>query len=575
MVATSVSPVCVIRKTGCEALPDGTACTADADVCNIEQCIAGSCTGVPISCSDGVLCTRDTCDPVSGCDSTPDDDRCTTNGGCRVMVCDPVEGCQFVENAAQGTACDDGSLGTLVDQCNDTGQCVGSANFCDDGNPCTADNYVVGFGCDHVEQDNFPSCDRYCADLQTGDPEPDGTPCQDGNICTVNDTCDGAGNCRPGPMRSCDDGNACTTDVCVGTGNPTHDGCRYIDNQCDSDCDGLPNGTPCSDGQACTVGTCQDGVCDSEQLACDDGNDCNGTESCATSGGLTAAQSLCGSHPPEEFCGCSQPCDDGNPCTDDICLPNDSCEYVFNTGPCDDGDQCTSGDTCDAGVCEGTPEQVCGAADACTRVAFTEPATSPPDQNPRSLRLQLKKLNKAPGGQQISAKGLFNPASGGPSIDPAANGVHLRIESDSGEIYDVNLPGGPGCGPKDGWKVDSSRTKWSYKNKSGALPSEGCAPGSARGVTTLKFLDMTGKSKQAYSFSMKIKDALLTALPNNPQEIRFSLSLGAETSPGVPGEAADAGQCAEFFIMGDPIPGSKPAPYCRTKSSTFECFGQK
>ncbi|OWY62456.1 hypothetical protein B7486_58335, partial [cyanobacterium TDX16] len=47
-------------------------------------------------------------------------------------------------------------------------------------------------------------------------------------------------------------------------------------------------------------------------------------------------------------------CDDGNPCTDDVCNMG-TCENTNNMAACDDGDLCTMGDTCGGGACAGTP----------------------------------------------------------------------------------------------------------------------------------------------------------------------------------------------------------------------------
>ncbi len=48
-------------------------------------------------------------------------------------------------------------------------------------------------------------------------------------------------------------------------------------------------------------------------------------------------------------------CDDGNPCTQDLCAPVAGCLHVPLTGPaCDDGDRCTADDRCVAGLCAGT-----------------------------------------------------------------------------------------------------------------------------------------------------------------------------------------------------------------------------
>ncbi len=54
------------------------------------------------------------------------------------------------------------------------------------------------------------------------------------------------------------------------------------------------------------------------------------------------------------LCPAGVDCDDGDPCTDDACVPGVGCQSVWNESPCDDGDGCTWGDHCRAGICRGT-----------------------------------------------------------------------------------------------------------------------------------------------------------------------------------------------------------------------------
>jgi hypothetical protein len=63
----------------------------------------------------------------------------------------------------------------------------------------------------------------------------------------------------------------------------------------------------------------------------------------------------------EAAAGCSEAadCDDGNGCTDDLCLEGGQCQHLFNQAPCDDGDECTLGDACSEGICSGTPDPSC------------------------------------------------------------------------------------------------------------------------------------------------------------------------------------------------------------------------
>jgi subtilisin family serine protease len=45
-------------------------------------------------------------------------------------------------------------------------------------------------------------------------------------------------------------------------------------------------------------------------------------------------------------------CDDGNPCTDDLCDLGTGCQHAANTGACSDGTECTVADQCGGGQCQ-------------------------------------------------------------------------------------------------------------------------------------------------------------------------------------------------------------------------------
>ena len=71
-------------------------------------------------------------------------------------------------------------------------------------------------------------------------------PCDDGNLCTINDVCL-SGTCEGGATVVCDDGNPCTDDVCDWAS-----GCQ---NQPD-------NSNPCDDGDSSTIyDFCVNGEC--------------------------------------------------------------------------------------------------------------------------------------------------------------------------------------------------------------------------------------------------------------------------------------------------------------------------
>ena len=229
---------------------DGDACTVH-DLCSAEGfCMGGS----PAECDDDDPCTNDSCNSETGCRNAP---------------------------LVDGAGCDDGDACTLGDTCVE-GNCSGSAKVCaDDGNPCT-----ILSGCD--------SASGECLFEDVADQ----TECEDGSVCSVNDTCiDGV--CT-GEDVACDDGNSCTTDGC-----DPETGCTHA-----------PTEGPCDDGNLCTIGDlCEEGSC---------------------------------------VPGALQSCDDENVCTDDSCdAETGECVVTPNTANCDDGDLCTAEDVCTEGSCIG------------------------------------------------------------------------------------------------------------------------------------------------------------------------------------------------------------------------------
>ncbi|MBM4370923.1 MAG: hypothetical protein FJ098_04670, partial [Deltaproteobacteria bacterium] len=234
----------------CGFAPDheGQACD-DGDPCTIgDHCAEGACAaGPPLACSDGNLCTDDSCGPG---------------------------GCVFTPNAAP---CSDGNPCTTGDHCAG-GWCGGGGLLaCTDGNPCTTDSCVPATGCKFVLNQD---------------------PCNDGDLCTVNDHCH-LGSCIAGGALSCNDGNPCTDDSCAAAA-----GCVFT-----------PNAVPCDDGSVCTGGDhCAAGACKGGALL---------------------------------------PCDDSNPCTDDYCDVLTGCLSVPNKDTCNDLNACTANEFCHEEACGG------------------------------------------------------------------------------------------------------------------------------------------------------------------------------------------------------------------------------
>jgi uncharacterized repeat protein (TIGR01451 family) len=62
----------------------------------------------------------------------------------------------------------------------------------------------------------------------------------------------------------------------------------------------------------------------------------------------------------------TDPCNDGNVCTNDSCMQGVGCVYVNNSAACNDGNACTSSDVCVAGACTGGIPKVCADGNVCT-----------------------------------------------------------------------------------------------------------------------------------------------------------------------------------------------------------------
>ena len=170
----------------------------------------------------------------------------------------------------------------------------------------------VGESCDDGNTVSGDCCDSACSF------EISGSSCDDVDMCTTTDTCDGAGMCVGSGALSCDDLNACTNDSCIpATG-----------------CDFAPNTAACDDSNACTNG-----------------------DICAAGSCVPGAPIVC---------------DDANLCTNDSCIPATGCDFASNTAACDDSDACTNGDICAAGSCVSGSMLDCDDADACTADACDE-----------------------------------------------------------------------------------------------------------------------------------------------------------------------------------------------------------
>ncbi len=351
-------------KTGsCE---DGSKCTED------ESCVGKACIGKAITCNDGNLCTTDSCHPAKGCVfaanafACNDGDLCTKNdtcsGGscvglpltvtvdcadgnpCTDESCQKDKGCLYEKSTKP---CDDGDPCTKGDSCSNGACTTGSGDACDDGNACTKDACSAKDGsCSHTS--------------------PSDLACDDGDPCTEGDTCS-AGACQAGAPNTCDDDDPCTSDSCdaklakgcvhAATSGPDCDDgnlCTVSDTCIKGSCAGVAK--TCTGGTICTVDSChplKGCVYTPKTGSCDDGNACTKGDLCSGS----------------QCVGVPITCNDGNACTDDSCNTKSGCTTTPNTTPCDDGDLCTKPDACSGGSCVGLPfdaSAVCDDNNACT-----------------------------------------------------------------------------------------------------------------------------------------------------------------------------------------------------------------
>jgi hypothetical protein len=237
--AESVSNSTSSESRGCDA------CPASENKCWINTCNveSGECERVPNTdavCDDGDTCTvDDRCDANGGCAGRPLECAASTNE-CVLNLCNPESGVCEPAVLPSTTPCDDADPCTLNDQCDGEGECGGddrdcsevdgecavgvceattgtclavpidTGETCDDGNKCTTEDQCGSDGTCHGTTVDCSQFDQTCVtglcSPDTGECEPhplSGTVCDDGNVCTQNDTCDD-GTCGGEIPDTCD-----------------------------------------------------------------------------------------------------------------------------------------------------------------------------------------------------------------------------------------------------------------------------------------------------------------------------------------------------------------------------------
>jgi hypothetical protein len=315
---------------------DGSACTL-VDTCQAGACVGGN----PVTCAPLDPChDAGTCNPQTGVCTNP----LKGNG----TACDDGNGCSQSDTCQNGS-CVGGSpvTCTALDQCHTVGACNPETGLCSnpveaDGtqcdNPgnlclqnhtcqagtCTGSNPIT---CAPLDQCHLAGTCNPGTGLCSTPIAPNGTSCNDSNICTQTDACT-AGVCIGGSPVVCSPPDQCHL---PGTCDPGSGLCSF---------DPKADGSACTDGDGCTqTDTCQAGTCaGSNPVVCTALDQCHAPGTCNSESGL-----------------CSNPT-----------LPSGS--------PCSDGNGCTLGDACQAGTCVGTPA-TCSASNACHAVGICNPET--------------------------------------------------------------------------------------------------------------------------------------------------------------------------------------------------------
>ncbi len=313
----------------CNANQSSTSWTTSSNTCTIGgQCYLANESNpanpceicVPFSSTTAWTQASNTCNIQGQCYAAG-----VARPGFPCQVCDPFRSATGWSNALAGTSCNDGNACSTNDACDGAGVCGGDTS-CNDGIACTKDLCTAN-GCDNSQiEDNWCRINGTCYTQGFTNPSnqcqaclptssqatrtvwsnrPSTDSCNDGNACTLNDTCSGTGTCRAGSPKNCSDGLSCTADSCdtrsgVCSSSLQSDNCLisgtcYTNNatqpnnvcyKCTTSSStsgwSLNNGATCNDGNNCTSNDrCSGGSCSGTNIV--DNNESNNSSGSATS----------------------------------------------------------------------------------------------------------------------------------------------------------------------------------------------------------------------------------------------------------------------------------------------------
>ncbi len=204
----------------------------------------------------------------------------------------------------------------------------------------------------------------------------DGTACEDGKFCTVNDSCVG-GQCTAGEPNDCGlSPEACQEAVCSEQSQQCTIAAKTESTSCTPDdlcksngsciagvCVGEPkNCTFAPVPDDCHIAQCNPANGNCEPVSGNEGLPCtDSTDLCTVN--KVCASGACQGGIPKDCSQLTQGCQKG---VCDTYTGNCTQQAIADGGPCDDLDPCTSSETCQSGVCTaGSQVSVCTNNDNC------------------------------------------------------------------------------------------------------------------------------------------------------------------------------------------------------------------
>ncbi len=256
-----VAETCTGSSGACPAdalAPATTVCRPANGACDVAETCTGTSTACPV---DVIALALTVCRPANGaCDvaetctgsstACPADGLAPATTVCRAAngVCDVAESC-----TGTSAACPTDAFASATTVCRAAnGACDVAEKCTGTGTACPVDGFLAAAticrtatdGCDAAE-----SCTGSSPGCPTDNKLPNNSFCTDGNLCTVNDRCQG-GVCVPGPNVTCP-GDFCHA---AGTCDPATGFCANTAP--------INEGLSCDDGNRCTVTSqCKLGVC--------------------------------------------------------------------------------------------------------------------------------------------------------------------------------------------------------------------------------------------------------------------------------------------------------------------------